>query len=218
MLEAKTPLFVLSKPIGEEAVFQDAAHNRHPQLARVQAQIDQAEQGVRLQESRLKPQVFLFGQRDLKRKDAMLTDSDWVFGVGLKYTFLSGSDRPRQIGAAREQLRQAEEGLREAQNQVAIGVIRAWNQLETARQNFLLLDSSLELAQENLRLQSLSFREGQSTSLDVIDARLRLGAAALERAQAAYQYDVMLAQLLELSGQIQRFPDYAKLADKVIAR
>lgn len=216
-LEATTPLFVLTGAVGEEALFQRDARDRHPQLARVRALVDQAEQGVHVQESKLKPQIFLFGQRDLKRKDALLTDSDWAFGVGLKYTFLSGSDRPRQIGAAREQLRQAGDSLREAENQIGIGVVRAWNQLETLRQHFRLLDSSLALAEENLRLQELSFREGQSTSLDVIDARLRLGGVSLERAQAAYQFDVILAQLLELSGQIERFPEYAKRADKVIS-
>jgi hypothetical protein len=81
----------------------------------------------------------------------------------------TGADR-----AARAQQEQAEAGLREAENQVALGVRKAWNELETARQQFVLLDSSIAQAQENLRLQELAFREGQATSLDVIDARLGL--------------------------------------------
>lgn len=213
-----TPLFVSSTPIGDEASFQQAARDHHPTLARLQAIADQARQGVRMQRAKLKPQVFLFGQRDLYRDGALLTEPDWLFGIGLKYTILSSSDRPRQISAARSQLEQAEAGLREAQNQVAIAVTSAWNQLETARQQFLLLDSSIAQARENLRLQELSFREGQSTSLDVIDARLRLGSAAIDRAQAAYQYDVALAQLLEVSGQMDRFSEYAERADKVLPR
>ena len=216
-VDARTPLFVISGAVLEPERFQRAARDHHPGLDRLRAIVDQAAQGVRVQEAKLKPQVFLFGQRDLNRGDALLTDPDWVFGIGLKYTFLSGSDRPRQISAARGQLEQARAGLREAENQVAIGVTRAWNQLETARRQFLLLDSSIAQAEENLRLQELSFREGQSTSLDVVDARLRLGGAAIERAQAAYQYDVALAQLLEISGQMNRYPDYVKQADKVIS-
>ena len=50
----------------------------------------------------------------------------------------------------------------------------------------------------------------------MIDARLALGAARVERAQAAYQFDVALAQLLEVSGQMQRFDDYRRRADKVL--
>lgn len=212
-----TALFVISRPPGELASFQQAARDHQPVLARLQAVVDQADQGVRAQEARLKPQVFLFGQRDLYRDDALLTDPDWVFGIGLKYDLFSSRNRPRQIGAARAQREQAEAGLREAQNQVAIGVTNAWNQLETARQQFLLLDSAIAQSRENLRLQELSFREGQATSLDVIDARLRLGSASIERAQAAYQYDVALAQLLEISGQMDRFHDYAAEAEKVVS-
>ncbi|MFH7376024.1 TolC family protein, partial [Pseudomonas syringae pv. tagetis] len=83
-----------------------------------------------------------------------------------KYTFLSPNSRPAQISAARAQQEQAEAGLREAENQVALGVRKAWNELETARQQYVLLDSSIAQAQENLRLQELAFREGQATSLD----------------------------------------------------
>ncbi len=93
---------------------------------------------------------------------------------------------------------------------------KAWNELETARQQYVLLDSSIAQAQENLRLQELAFREGQATSLDVIDARLGLGGARVERAQAAYQYDIALAQLLEVSGQMDRFEEYRRRADEVI--
>ena len=212
-VEPATPLFVLGAPVGTLEEFTRAALDRHPQLARLRALDAQAGEGVRAQQAALKPQVFLFGQYDLHREDALLTDSDWAFGVGLKYTFLSGRDRPRRIGAARAQQDQAQAALREAQNQISIGVAQAWSALETARQQFLLLDSSIAHARENLRLQELSFREGQSTSLDVIDARLGLGGALVERAQAAYEYDVALARLLELSGQSARFGDYVRRAD-----
>ncbi|ALN93768.1 outer membrane efflux family protein [Lysobacter gummosus] len=213
-----TPLFVISTPLDDFDAFQRAARNHHPALLRLQAIVDQTSQNVRAQQAKLKPQIFLFGQRDLYRDDASLTEPDWVFGIGLKYDLVSSSNRPRQIGAARAQFEQAEAGLREAQNQVAISVTSAWNQLETARQQFLLLDSSIAQSRENLRLQELSFREGQATSLDVIDARLRLGSASIDRAQAAYQYDIALAQLLEVSGRIDGYSEYAEWADKVVSQ
>ena len=65
-------------------------------------------------------------------------------------------------------------------------------------------------------MQELSFREGQSTSLDVIDARLVLGQAQIERASAAFQFARTLAQLLEVSGQTDRFTEYVRRADKVL--
>ncbi len=171
-----TPLFVISASPGPLETFRQAALSQHPQIRRLQALGEQASEAVKVQKAKLKPQLYAFGQYDLHRQDALITDSDWAFGIGLEYTFLSGSNRPRQIAAACEQQLQAEAGVREARNQITIGVSKAYNDLESARQQYLLLDSSIELARESLRLQELSFREGQVTSLDVIDARLRLGA------------------------------------------
>ena len=132
-----TPLFVVGTSPGTLEAFTRAALERHPQLAQLRALDDQAGAGVRVQEASLKPQVYLFGQYDLYREDALLTDTDWAFGIGLKYTFLSGRDRPRQISAARAQQEQAQAALREAQNQIRIGVAQAWNALETARQQHM---------------------------------------------------------------------------------
>ncbi|MCL7715633.1 TolC family protein [Stenotrophomonas mori] len=211
-----SPLFVIDAPLGERAAFERSALHRHPQIERLRALAGQAEQGVRVQQAKLKPQVYLFGQYDLDRDDALLTDADWAFGIGLRYTFLSPGARPLQVSAARAQLEQARAGMEEAANQLRLGVGKAWNELDTARVQFRLLDSSIVQAEENLRLQALAFREGQATSLDVIDARLALGGARVERAQAAYQFDVALAQLLEVSGQLERFDDYRRRADKVL--
>lgn len=214
----RTPLFVITGMLEPQETFREAALAQHPQILRLQALGEQAGAALRVQQARLKPQVYVFGQYDLRREDAMLTDPDWAFGVGVKYTFLSGSNRPRQVNAAREQQFQAEAGLREARNQVAMGVRKAYNELESARQQYELLDSSIALARENLRLQELSFREGQATSLDVIDARLQLGGALVERAHAAYGYDTALAALLEVSGQLERYQEYVRRADKVLDR
>lgn len=211
-----TPLFVISTSPGPLETFLQSALSKHPQIRRLKAIGDQASEGVKVQEAKLKPQVYAFGLYDLHRDDALITDSDWAFGIGLKYTFMSGSNRTRQIAAAQEQQFQAEAGLREARNQITIGVSKSYNDLESARQQYLLLDSSIELARESLRLQELSFHEGQVTSLDVIDARLQLGAVMVERAQAAYEYDVALARLLEISGRLNNYHDYFRQADKVL--
>ena len=50
----------------------------------------------------------------------------------------------------------------------------------------------------------------------MIDAQLGLGRARVQRAQAANDYVQALAQLLSLSGQMARMPDYLARADKVI--
>jgi len=211
-----TQLFVIGEPLEPLEAFQRSAAEQQPLLARLRAVDEQAKQGVRAQQAELRPQVFAFGTYDLRRSDALLSDSDWAFGLGVRYALVSGTDRARHVSAARETEAQASLSRREAENEVMIGVIRAWNDLDSARRQFLLLDSSIEQTEESVRLQQLSFREGEATSLDVIDAQLARGGALVERAEAAYNYDVALARLLDVSGQIGRYPEYLAKADKVI--
>ena len=211
-----TPLFVLRKPVGTLSEFVSAAVAHHPQIARLTAQADQAEQGVRLQQAKQRPTVYGFAQYDLYRHDAFLTDPDWIFGVGVRYTLLSNVDRREAVRAAREQQAQAQAGVWEARTQVTLGVTKAYNDLETSRRQFLLFDSSLAAARENVRLQELSYRESQATSLDVIDARLGLGRAELLRAQAATQFLDTLMQLLSAAGEADQFTVYADAPDRII--
>lgn len=211
-----SPLGVDSRPLAPLATFKAAALDTHPQLARLRALEDQAEAGVKIQQSKLRPTIYGFGQYNFDRRNSLLTDPDWSIGVGLKYKLISGAGRQQQVEAARATVEQADAGLREARTQLDIGVTKAWNDVEAARKRFLLLDSALVSADENVRLQTLSYREQQATSLDVVDAQLGRGRARIQRAQAANDYVQALARLLSMSGQIDRMPEYLSRADKVI--
>ncbi len=212
-----TPLFVVSARIEPLDDFVASSGANHPQVGRLGALGDQAREGVRIQQAKQRPQVYLFGQYDLNKREALFTEPDYIYGVGLKYTFLSSADRGQQVNAARATQAAAEAGLRQVKVDLTTATTRAYNDLDTARSQYLLLDSSIAASRENLRLQQLSFREGLATSLDVIDAQLRLSGVRVQRLQAAYQFDVTLAQLLAASGQTDRFASYIARADKSIA-
>jgi outer membrane protein TolC len=211
-----TPLFVLCAPLATADELRRDALARHPQLARLRAVGDQARQEVRAERAQLLPEVYAFAQYDLYRRQALLTDADWALGAGLRYQLVTGSGRTDRVRAAREQAAQVDAALGDLARRIALGVTRASNDLATARSHFLLLESTIAQAEENVRLQELSFREGEATSLDVIDARLSLARARIERARAAYQFDLTLAQLLELTGQTERFGEYARSPDRVL--
>lgn len=211
-----TPLFVISQRLEPLETYKAEALDAHPELGRLRALEAQAEAGVTIEKSKQRPTIYGFGQYNFDRRDSLLTDPDWSFGIGLRYKLASGLGRIQAVEAARQTALQANSGLQEARAQIEIGVTKAWNEAEAARRRFLLLDSSIESAGENLRLQRLSYREQQATSLDVIDAELGFARARIQRAQAAHDYVIALAQLLDLSGQAERLPDYLARADKEV--
>ena len=211
-----SPLFVNSTPLLPLEQYKSAAQSNHPQLRRIDALKDQADAGIRIESSSQKPEVYGFAQYNLNADNALITDPDWIAGVGVRYTLFSGRNRDESVRSARAQRERAIAARREIQIQLDIAVSRRWFDADAARQRFLLQESAIASAEENLRLQTLAHREQQSTSLDVIDAQLGLERAEIERAQAAYEYIVALAELTRLSGDLLRFNEFQLQADRII--
>lgn len=212
-----TPLFVNRDPIGPAAVFLDSASQSNSRLIQAQAGRDLAEAGADLAASRMKPSVYAFGTYNMNPDDALPTEPDWAFGLGARYTLMSSLDRRRMLGAARAQASAAGEVERQARDDARLLVTRAYNQVELARRQFLTMDSSLAAARENLRVQEVGFREGEATAASVIDARNLLGTARLQRAAAAYEYDLSLSALLAAAGSDQTLNDYLQRDDRISA-
>ena len=212
-----TPLFVNRDPIGPAGVFLDQASQANARLAQAQAGRDLAEAGADLAASRMKPSVYAFGTYNLNPDDALPTEPDWAVGIGARYTLISTVDRRRMLGAARAQASAAAEVERQARDDARLLVTRAYNQAELARRQFLSMDSSLQAASENLRVQEVGFREGEATATSVVDARNLLGGARLQRAAAAYEYDLSLAALLAASGSDLTLNDYLQREDRISA-
>ena len=212
-VSTSTPLFISSQPLKPLEQWLKEASRRSPILAELAAKHSQAEQGIVVEQSRWKPQVFAFGSYNMIRKYQTFIEPDWIAGVGFNITLFSRLDRASEVDAARETLRQTQSLEDAAATAIETEVEAAYRKVEQAREQFQLLDSTIALAQENLRLRERGFGEGQSTSLDISDARDALAKSQTARAVAAYDYVMALVQLLHATGQTQQLRDYIQRAD-----
>jgi outer membrane protein TolC len=209
-----TPLFVNTAPLGPVQDYVDAGLANQPELKRLEALREASRAGVRVAQSAQRPKAYAFAEYNFNREDAVVVDPDWILGVGVHYTLFSNIDRGKQVSAARAKTDQAQAAIGAARLTLRTVTATAYRQVETARKQFLLLDTNIAAARENLRVQTLSFDEGEATTSAVIDAQTALSLAQTQRAAAAYAYDLALAQLLAASGQIQTYGDHVARADK----
>lgn len=216
-IETRTPLFVNSTPLPPVDEFVNAAMSDHPALRQVDAGEKLAQAGTELVTARFKPQFYAFGSYNLNRDDELLIEPDWIVGLGVHYSLLTNFDRRDQLSAARAREQAAQSAAREARIEIRQAVTNAYRATEIARRQFQLLQTNVDATRENLRVEEISFREGEGTASDLIDARNLLGAAETQRAAAAYEYDLALAALMNASGQMSRYGDYIRLADQRIA-
>lgn len=203
-----TPLAVPAQPLPPLDSFLYAAMDGHPGLNRLEASVRLADAGVASEKAQLRPNVYALAQYNLDRKDTLVTDPDFIFGVGVKYKIASGMGRHSAVKAASSTQAQAEAGVREAQVQIETGVRIAHARALSARERHALYGRTIAAADESLRVARLSFRELQGTSRDVTDAELAAGRVRVEQVRAAHEYLEALVSLLQISGQVDRLPDF----------
>lgn len=205
---ANTPLFVYSHSVGTLPFFTEAALLQHPGLAKVAAKKAQAQSLHDGEEAIRKPQLFAFGQHELKEKTP-----DWVAGIGLRWTLYDGLDHDKLSAASEKQIAQADLTDAQARSDIALLVERNWRLVEQAQRQFQSTQSSTELALELLRLRTAAVREGTGTTLDLMDAETNAAKVQTERAQSAYEFDLALANLLESCGLSDEYAGYVARAD-----
>ena len=213
VVNPSTPLFLVP---GIEPVdfFMGQARDNHPALDQIQAVQDKARANLRGAKSELYPEVYLFGIRELYEDDLTALEPTWAVGGGVNFIFFDGWSRSNRIMAARKIEEQAELSRHKVTRDLETLVSSRHQELMKDSEQFDALQTSLDLAQENLRARKRSFEEGLATSLDVVDAQLSLSGIQVERMQAAYNFDVALAQLLEACGRGADYPQY--LAGKIL--
>jgi outer membrane protein TolC len=211
-----TALFVHSNSIGSLQSFLDTGMTRNAAWKKIDSKRIQAQEALRLHGREHGPTVFALGNYNLNRSSDKLVQPNWLVGVAVSIPIVGRVDTGKMIQAAKLDQERVEVSAQQAERDIPTLIEKNWRALESARIQFLATPSSVELAKENIKLQSIAFRQGQVAAVDEIDARLNLSKIETQRAQTAYAYVMALAQLLEASGEPERLATLANSADIVL--
>lgn len=193
---------------------QQEVQNNHPALLLLQAKRQQAEGLINIERSGYKPTVFLYGNHTLYNDDTLLADitPDWIVGVGVKIPLLSRDGHSGKIRAAESALSQARYMTRQTEQDLQLLLQQSYSQMLGASDEVDSLRSTLALATENRRLRDIAFKQGLSTSLERVDAEIKLSGARIQQLLAEYNYLVALAKLSSITGDIGNFLVHAQQA------
>ena len=207
-----TSMFLLTK-VEDLAYYQDLAQARNPLLSQVSLKRELAQEGVRVQRADFLPQVAAIGGGSFYNYQVAGLVPRWAVGVGVNIKIFDGLNREYKYSAAKQTVRRVGELQNKAGKDIAVLVEKLYNQMMNYRNQMTSIDASLKFAEEYLRMKNAAFLEGMSSSSDLIDAELNLAGVRTERLQAAYNYDLLLAQLLEAAGISDEYPSYARRSD-----
>ncbi|MFM6957278.1 MAG: TolC family protein [Acinetobacter sp.] len=201
-LKLSTPLFVnLAQNHSLDKLLANYDQNSSL-IKKLQMDTELANENVKVQQATKKPSVFAFGEYGLDNKE------NWIVGVMAKYNLFSGIDNNKNIRAAELKKHAAELMTERTKQEVENVLYKSYSELSSSQNSHQLLSQNTKAAQENLRIQQLSFKEGMGTATQVIDAQNALSALKTEMALNSYKYILSLATLLQSYGSIDEFKLY----------
>ena len=197
----KSSLFVAGK-LGSKYKYSSKSVDNYAAIDVLNAKSKQAGAMIDIEEATWQPEIISYATVNVHKGDSLLEEGlpKWMVGVGFKFDIFSRKDRAKEIEAAKVMKSKVASLKAQARDDLRLAVQKTYNEILLYRDEFNSLSSSLALANENYKLRSLAFKEGLSTSVEVVDAQMLLSGAKTQRLNAAYNYVKKLAELSVLSG------------------
>lgn len=120
--------------------------------------------------------------------------------VGLSYDLFDGGFRRSKTQEARLQAETLRSRTEQVQQQIALQINAAWNELEAAQKSFESARSGLRAAEETFRIVQNKYRAGQVLLLEYLDAQNRVTNARLQQVLAWSEVLLKEAGLRKAAG------------------
>lgn len=153
------------------------------------------------------PEVGLFGSYMINDNSSLMDKAmpNYFVGIGAKWSLITPSGRIQKFQAAKIASMEAQYANAQARKDLQTLCEKTYNEVLSFKSQYISLDSSIELASENLKLRQKAFLQGMNTATEVSDAQNALSLVQIERQSVAYNYAIALSRLLALSDDIERF-------------
>ncbi len=195
-----SPLFATTK-LPAEAVFVEAMRGGNYTLATLSLEQQMAHDRLRMDYGGYLPEVALFGKQTLYAHGlpGNLLPRTMV-GVGFVWNLFDGLDRERKVAQTKVAQQALAWSRAEAEADLTLVVSELYATLQRTMGDIRVLDSTIILNEELLRMRRAAFVEGMTTTTEVLDAENALATARLARLTAQYACDVAMANLKAVCG------------------
>ncbi|MGF1696027.1 TolC family protein [Vibrio lamellibrachiae] len=191
-------------------VFIDQTLATYPGLSLLDAKEKQASSLIKAEKGKYYPEVYLYGDYSLHEDDSLASQMkpDWMVGVGVSIPLIESSGRSDTVKAANSKVQQVRSLKAQAREDLSVLVQKTYLEAHQSIDEVLGLESSIKLATENLNLREKAFKQGLSTSLEVVDAQLYLASIQTQQSAARFHYLVSLTKLLALTSEMNSYHQY----------
>ena len=195
-----TPLF-LPTELPSETSFVEAMQRNNSTLATLSLEERMASDKLRMDLGGYLPSISLFGKHTLYAHGLPSNLMPrTVVGVGFAWNLFDGLDRERRVQQSRLAQQTVAWEREDAEAELKVLVSELYATLHRTMADIRVLDTTISLNEELLRMRRAAFAEGMATSAELIDAENAVATTRLARLTAQYACDVALANLQMVCG------------------
>lgn len=196
-----TSSLLVPEELPSEHVFMEAMLRDNPTLASLSLEGQMAGDKLRIDLGGYLPSIALFGKQTLWAHGLPSNLMPrTVVGVGFVWNLFDGLDRERKVAQTKLAQQTLAWSREDAEAELKVLVSELYATLQRTRDDIRVLDSTITLSEELLRMRRAAFTEGMATSTELIDAENALATARLARLTAQYAYQVAMANLQAVCG------------------
>lgn len=201
-VEPTSPLFAVTE-LPAEAIFVEAMRSGNYTLGTLSLEERMASDKLRMDLGGYLPEVALFGKQTLYAHGLPSNlFPRTVVGVGFAWNLFDGLDRERKVAQTKLTQQALAWSREDAEAELTVLVSELYATLQRTMADIRVLDTTIALSEELLRMRRAAFAEGMATSTELIDAENALATNRLARLTARYACDVAMANLKAVCGSL----------------
>lgn len=151
------------------------------------------------------PTIYGFGSYDIFDNYRSLIEPKWVVGIAANFNLFNGFRRTNDYQASEAEAESVKYLISELQRKIGLGIKRHFMEMKNAEQQYLMLESSLKLAEESYILNEKRYETGLGTSIEVLDAYVSLESIKLKQLSALKDFYISIANLYYYKGNTEEF-------------
>jgi outer membrane protein len=179
------------------------ATQRRPELRAARSRAEQAHSGASAELTTLLPTLNALGRVEHNTgQGTFAAENAWFVGLNLSWTVWDWLSNWNSYRAADFEAEQADLAASRLGDQLRLEVRRRARETRAAYDSLAVARAGLTAAEEAFRIQEVRFREGATTTTELLSSETELAEARIGYATSRHAYFLQLAALAQATGQL----------------
>ncbi|WP_422351038.1 TolC family protein [Flagellimonas sp.] len=161
--------------------------------------------GIKAEKSAYLPSLAVVGNYRFFNENLALGQVNWYVGLGMEWNIFNGFQREHKIKAAELNQLKADATKIQVEKDLLTYTERLYSTMEKQFDLFIGLEKEEQLAERLKFMRERAFQQGLGTSLEVIDATMRLSQIQFLKLQALYEFSKTKGELMVHIGETEDY-------------